>query len=222
MSLSHLFTLSEVTVEGARYGWVNTKIDVVPGMPLEIQGSGSIDFCNPFGANINHDILTPDGDPRRAGGETSLGWGSRAPCRHGQLVARIGNSHVFPIGTMRRIRAEHAGPLLVGHNDTNKVDDNSGEFEVRVCIPVDAVRGQRTPNNGFQLSFEGPGGINGGAFVNLPTWLNKPNFKFKVHGAPGHGQNIERGLFCLPIKADFPIIRHLPGLKDGICLHIEG
>lgn len=48
----------------------------------------------------------------------------------GGLIARVGNSQPFPIGSNRSpIAMPESGLLLLGVNDTN-VSDNSGEFIV--------------------------------------------------------------------------------------------
>jgi hypothetical protein len=199
VGLSHLFELNRVQIRGNQYGWVNTDVDCLPGMPLEIQASGSIDFNNFPGWG---DEFTPDGDPSSQSREGALGWGSPYPCQHGQLVARIGHSAVFPVGVYKNFHSRDRGPLFLGHNDTKKVDDNGGAFEVRVCMPVQAIRKrpqQVGGNPGVQLTFELPGGISGHATVQFPRWMTKPNPRMEIHDGPAHPTDPARGVFCTPL-----------------------
>jgi hypothetical protein len=216
LSLSHIFELAEVQVRGNEYGWVNTRIDCLPGMPLEIQASGSIDFAN---APFVGDEFTPDGDP---GGGTaradSLGHGVHG-IRHGQLIARIGNGPVFPVGSFKQFRSKDRGPLFLAHNDTKWVADNNGAFLVRVCMPVQAIR--RRPVNvgggrGIELTFEMPWGISGSASVSLPRWMTNHNPQVTIHDAPAHPSDPARGVFCTALpQVD------LAFWKIHKCVHIQ-
>ena len=160
------------------------------------------------------------GDPRRRALPGSLGYGSAYPTLHGQLVARIGNGPVFPVGSYKQFQARDRGPLFVAHNDTQQVSDNSGAFEVRVCMPVQALRRRVVPRGGggrgMELTFEMPWGISGSASIDLPRWMTNPNPKVTLHDAPTHPSDPARGTFCTelpPVDLAFWKIRK--------CVHVQ-
>jgi hypothetical protein len=214
MNLSEIFELEQVQVRGEQYGWVNTKVDVRPGMPIQIQGSGAINFCNAFGQQW---FFTPEGQEGHAARPESLGFGIGG-IKHAMLIGRIGNGHIFPIGSFIRFQSREQGPLFVAHNDTKQVSDNDGAWDVRVCMPVDSVKGQRraTGSSAFDVQFGGLWGINGQLSINLPAWIKNPNPRFSIHSGASHGSNIERGMMC--VESDVPIWGPIRFKK---CIHIQ-
>ncbi len=212
MRLDELFTLKALSIEGNQYGWVNTEIDVHPGMPLQIQGTGSINFCNFMGQQW---WFTPDGEEGKASLPESLGYGV-AGTRHAMLLGRI-NRTVFPVGDLLRFKVQERGTLFLAHNDTKVVSDNEGHWDVRICVPVQAVQGQRRPGTpAFDLQFTGPFGISAQASLNLPSWMTNPRPRFELHDGPAHGTNIERGLLCTQVE-----IAIVGPLKLRKCIHLQ-
>ena len=214
MDLSDLFELGETQIQGREYGWVNTRIDVHPGMPLEIQGSGSINFCNVLGMQY---WFTPDGEAGKPAMPESLGYGVPG-VRHAMMIGRIGNGPIFPVGSFLHFQSYGEGPLLLAHNDTKDVNDNDGAWTARVYIPVVAINGQRrAPGNpAFDVQFSGPWGINGQLTVNLPNWIQHPAPHFSMHEGPAHGTDPQHGLFC--VATEIPI---WGPIRFNRCLHIQ-
>ena len=212
MSLMELFEVARVSVRGEEYGFTATEVHVKKGMPIRIDGWGSINFCNALGQEW---WFGPEGQPNTAARQDSLGYGVPG-CRHAMLIGRIGRT-VFPIGASRVFQAPASGMLGVGHNDTKTVKDNNGEFDVRVSIPVTALRarvGRPGGNRAAEIQFNLPWGISGGAQLNLPSWVNSPRPKFSFHAPPSHRANVSGGLFCAQI--DLPI----PFWNPKLCVHV--
>ena len=104
----------------ANQQWVPTGIMVRKGQRVAFSAQGQVHFSG----EPSH-TSGPDGNPsvQTAG----------LPVREmsvGGLIARVGNSQPFPIGSNRSpIAMPESGLLMLGVNDTN-VADNSGEFIV--------------------------------------------------------------------------------------------
>jgi hypothetical protein len=115
-----------VTVSGNRQ-WIDSGIDVEPGLLIEISASGTI--------YISRDRRV---DP---GGDTSQSNSSSLPLPNagvGALIARIryrqgGDSNIVPIGASNRLTVEQGeyGRLWLGIND-DYTGDNSGSFSVKI------------------------------------------------------------------------------------------
>jgi hypothetical protein len=127
-SASQNWSERELAVSASQQ-WVDTGIEVQPGMALDISASGTINTGN--GRRTS-----PDGD-------TSQQGSYNLPVRNaatGMLLAKIrysrgGESIVVPVGSSRRlnIEANEYGRLLLGIND-DYVGDNTGTFNVRVHL----------------------------------------------------------------------------------------
>jgi hypothetical protein len=81
--------------------------------------------------------LSSDGnDVATTAGARSGRTASGAPLSNalaGALIGRIGNSAPFGVGNQRQITAPATGELFLGVND-DYLDDNTGEFRVRVSV----------------------------------------------------------------------------------------
>jgi hypothetical protein len=104
----------------ANQQWVPTGIMVRKGQRVAFSASGEVHFSG----EAAH-VSGPDGNPSvQTAGLPVAGMSV------GGLIARVGNSQPFPIGSNRSpIAMPETGMLMLGVNDTN-VTDNSGEFIV--------------------------------------------------------------------------------------------
>ena len=68
------------------------------------------------------------------------------------LIAQIGNSDAFVIGSRRSVRAPDSGRLYLGVNDDH-LADNTGDFEVMVTARARSRRGP--PARGSRLNLDG-------------------------------------------------------------------
>jgi hypothetical protein len=104
----------------ANQQWVPTGIMVRKGQRIAFGATGQVHF-SPEAAHTSG----PDGNPSVQVPGLPVGAMSV-----GGLIARVGNSQPFPIGSNRSpIAMPERGMLMLGVNDTN-VADNSGEFIV--------------------------------------------------------------------------------------------
>jgi len=108
--------------------WVDTGIEVEPGMRFEITASGRIDVGN----NLSVD---PTGDHSGRFPSSNYPLPSAGP---GTLIAKIryrqgGDSNILAVGTNNTLTAEQGeyGRLWLGIND-DYFNDNRGSFTVRV------------------------------------------------------------------------------------------
>ena len=105
--------------------WTDTGITVRAGDPIQIRASGQIRF-----SGNSRDIAEPDG----ARGRPPT---AAAPLPHvdiGALVARIGNSAPFLVGSdSGDLRAPRDGRLYLGVND-DILRDNAGQFRVVITV----------------------------------------------------------------------------------------
>jgi hypothetical protein len=104
----------------ANQQWVPTGIMVRKGQRVAFSATGEVHFSG----EAAH-VSGPDGNPSvQTAGLPVAGMSV------GGLIARVGNSQPFPIGSNRSpIAMPESGMLMLGVNDTN-VTDNSGEFIV--------------------------------------------------------------------------------------------
>lgn len=100
--------------------WVPAGVMVRKGQRIAFSATGQVHF-SPEASHASG----PDGNPAvQTSGLPVAGMSV------GGLIARVGNSQPFPIGSNRSpIAMPESGLLLLGVNDTN-VSDNSGEFIV--------------------------------------------------------------------------------------------
>jgi Ca2+-binding EF-hand superfamily protein len=107
----------------SQLAWTDTGITVRAGDPILIRASGQIQF-----SGNSRDVAEPDGARGRAATPA-------APLPHvdiGALIARIGNSAPFLVGSdSGDLRAPRDGRLYLGVND-DILRDNRGEFRVTI------------------------------------------------------------------------------------------
>ena len=115
----------EVVVASSRR-WTNTGINLRAGDVVRIASTGTIqlstdaaDTSGPAGAGSGRLASTAPLPERPAGG----------------LIARIGNSPTFFVGTDPTLRANASGQLYLGVND-DFLADNRGEFRVTIERPA--------------------------------------------------------------------------------------
>lgn len=213
MELRELFEVKRIVVPGPKYGWISTDVNLRRGMPVRVDGFGSINFCNTLGQEW---WFTPDGEAGKAARQGSLGYGV-PEVRHAMLIGRIGHT-VFPISSSRTFQASEDGTLAVAHSDTQQVNDNEGEWDVRVSIPVTGINSRVGPpgpqGRGAEIQFNLPWGINGSAHINLPSWVQSPRPRFSFHKAPTHGFDPQHGVFCTEVELPIPL------WKARVCVHI--
>jgi hypothetical protein len=102
--------------------WVPTGVMVRKGQRVAFAASGQVHFSG----EAAH-VSGPDGNPSVQTAGVPVGG-----MAVGGLIARVGNSQPFPIGSNRSpITMPETGMLMLGINDTN-VADNSGEFVVQL------------------------------------------------------------------------------------------
>ena len=123
----------------AKQGWTDSGFDVTAGDAITIQADGRIVFRKRKLVNDSDPVTSgPNGTyhyrddvvekpfplPAAAGG----------PAPPYSLIARIGNGPVFYVGANKSFIAKQTGRLQLGINDY-RLDDNSGQFTVRIRKP---------------------------------------------------------------------------------------
>ncbi|HEV8060008.1 MAG TPA: hypothetical protein VGP68_09050 [Gemmataceae bacterium] len=140
---------SKVVVDAGRYGgqqelWMDTSIEIRPGMNLTITASGTIDLMPAQPGNI---LASPDGMGQRGPGVAGFGnmpgqvlakgagaRGGRAQQQQwGSLIGRIGqNGRTFLVGTKYEGIATEDGKLYLRIMPSPYNADSSGTFDVQV------------------------------------------------------------------------------------------
>jgi hypothetical protein len=116
-------TAGDLIVVSATDRWTDTGLTVRAGDTVNIDADGRVQL-----SGDRNDMATPDGGNRSAPGALVR----NAPA--GALIARIGNSAPFAVGTRRTItRAPTSGRLFLSVND-DYLGDNDGQFRVSVTI----------------------------------------------------------------------------------------
>jgi len=108
----------------SRQAWTDSGIYVNVGDVLTFDADGSAQL-----SDNQSDVATPNG--ARSGRHAE-----KAPLSQdaaGALIARIGNSAPFVVGSQKTMRVESSGRLMLGIND-DYTDDNSGVFNVRIGV----------------------------------------------------------------------------------------
>lgn len=139
---------SKVVVDAARYGgpqevWLDTHIEVRPGMNLQISASGTVDLMP---AQPGNSIATPDGlDPRMAAmrgfavpqvaarGRGGRGGAVPVQATWGTLVGKVGDrGKLFVVGSKFEGVAAEDGKLYLRIMPSPYNADSSGTYDVQV------------------------------------------------------------------------------------------
>jgi hypothetical protein len=117
---------ARTVVVPSNVAWTNTRINVVRGQRLRFEPTGEV--------RLSFDVA----DIAHPAGAVSSRHNSRAPLSTtavGALIGRVGNGQPFSIGDSTNVfEMPAAGRLYLGVNDDH-VDDNSGNFVVKVWEP---------------------------------------------------------------------------------------
>jgi hypothetical protein len=112
-------------IVSSRVAWTDTGLTVRAGDVLSIRATGTIQF-SPSGG----DTAPPDG----ASGRRATRNAPLPDIEIGALIARVGNSAPFFVGSATdRLRAPQGGRLYLGVND-DILRDNRGDFRVVVTV----------------------------------------------------------------------------------------
>jgi Ca2+-binding EF-hand superfamily protein len=112
-----------VRIDG-RQAWTDSGVYVNVGDVLTFDAEGNVQL-----SDNQSDMATPDG--ARSGRHAEA-----APLGQnlaGALIARIGNSGPFVVGSQKVMRATSSGRVMLGIND-DYTDDNVGFFRVRIGV----------------------------------------------------------------------------------------
>ena len=114
-----------MNVDG-RTAWTHTRIALKEGDAVSITASGTV-----FPSANRAVPASPDGVPDRPGlRQFNVVQGAD----HSGLIGRVGNDGApFNVGSADHFRADSAGRLFLGINDTG-VFDNDGAFIVHVTV----------------------------------------------------------------------------------------
>lgn len=117
-------TAGEFIRVDSRQQWTDSGVYVNAGDVLTFDADGSAQL-----SDNQNDVASPDGSRtgRRA---------ERAPLSQnsaGALIARVGNSAPFVVGSQKVMRASSSGQLMIGVNDDYTMDNN-GFFRVRIGV----------------------------------------------------------------------------------------
>lgn len=139
---------SKVVVDAGRYGgpqevWLDTHIEVRPGMNLQITASGTVDLMPTQPGNV---VATPDGlDPRAAArggfgvpqfaakGRAARGGAMPPQATWGTLVGKVGDrGKLFVVGSKFEGVAAEDGKLYLRIMPSPYNADSSGTYDVQV------------------------------------------------------------------------------------------
>jgi hypothetical protein len=118
--------VAPVTVDG-KAAWTDTGVVLKKGDDVTVTATGAV---NPAVADMSL-VAPPDGVP----GRTDLhAFNVVAGANHSGLIGRIGSAGPpFVVGSRKVFKADAAGTLFLGINDTG-VENNAGKFQANVVV----------------------------------------------------------------------------------------
>lgn len=112
-----------ITVDSHSATWTSSGVQVKRGDVIKVEASGTIDHGRPK--------CGPDGNPDIA----PYGDAVMPTARYGALIAKVGASEPFLIGSNYQTTASLSGEMQFLINDTpGAYYDNSGYFQVRITV----------------------------------------------------------------------------------------